>query len=294
MRPSSAFQLNPELRSSSASTVPQLPSQGGRASPYPPNGFAPASRPMTAQPHQQPYGGPGQRPIAGPRIASGPAGMQGYGARPLPTPGQPPIPQPGLLPHAPTAPQQQPQQQKLDIGFSAPAEVRGHSYGPRPGGGGGGKPASPVTAGGMGKSPSMPNFDHQQQQPMSSSGGGRSSRPGSRPPEERAPMPPAAGAPRPPVKDAASTIPVPKVSSSKPNSPAHSAPAQAKRPGKGPKTFDEMGVPQQSKESDCVSVAALRDRTTCADGPLGGYVVRVQTMSWAKHLCVCMRSKRGV
>ncbi|KAK3116982.1 hypothetical protein LTR53_002129 [Teratosphaeriaceae sp. CCFEE 6253] len=262
---SQAFQLHPEHRSASSSTVPQLPSQMGRQSPYPSYGPAPPNgRPMTAQPQlqqqQHAYGpGPGIRPPAGPRIASGPAGLQQtYGPRPEPALSGPPTP-----PHAaPTAaaPVQQPQ--RLDIGFSAPAEARGYRYGSQPGGGG--KPGSP-TAGGGGRQGSAPNFD--QQIAVSGGGGGgarRGSRPGSRPPDGRASLPSlggaggaGAGAPRPPVKDSASSVSVPKVKPSAPApapAPISIAPAVAKpsAPGRGPKTFDEMGVPAQTKDSECV------------------------------------------
>ncbi|KAK5710538.1 hypothetical protein LTR17_018810 [Elasticomyces elasticus] len=273
-RPSSAFQINPDLRSSSSSTVPQLPSQMGRQSPYPPSpqdpnmrsnssstvpqlpsqmgrqslyppsqqGLAPNSRPMTAQ--QGSYG-PGQamRPPAGQRIASGPAGMQGYSGGPAgPRPGLnsgPPTAQPGMLPHAPTAPQQP--LQKIDIGFSAPAEARGYRYGTQPGGA---QPSSPVTAG---RSGSMPNFEHSL--PPTPDGGRSSSRPGSRPQNDRAPTnpPPSAALPRLPAKDVA-PAPLPVASTPPKPTPAQSKPTP---PGKGPKTFDEMGVPAQSKDSDC-------------------------------------------
>ncbi|KAK1825021.1 hypothetical protein LTR12_000562 [Friedmanniomyces endolithicus] len=268
MRPSSAFQLNPELRSSSASTVPQLPSQGGRQTPYPPSPHNPAqnSRPMMPMQAQQgSYGlAPGMRPTAG-RIASGPAGMQNYsgpaGPRPAPSPG-PPTPQPGKLAHAPTAPAAQPLQ-KLDIGFSAPAEARGHRYGPPQPQPGGGQPASPTAAG---RSGSMPNFDQPLPLPPTASGGsggggGRISRPGSRPQAESRPSGATlgggggGGAPRPPIKDrdsapAPSSLPV---TTMKPKPNQAPPPAQGKpvTPGKGPKTFDEMGVPAQTKDSDC-------------------------------------------
>ncbi|TKA57578.1 hypothetical protein B0A55_13654, partial [Friedmanniomyces simplex] len=261
MRPSSAFQLNPELRSSSASTVPQLPSQGGRQSPYPPSTYNTAhnSRPMIPmQVQQASYGpGPGMRPTAG-RIASGPAGMQNYGGptgpRPGPTPG-PPTLQPGKLAHAPTAPPAQPPQ-RLDIGFSAPAEARGHRYGPPSVGG---KPASPTAAG---RSGSMPNFDHPASLPPTAGvgGGGRISRPGSRPPQEsRTPVLPSGGgggggAPRLPIKDRDSTPAPSSLPSTTPKPKPNQAPTQARPipPGKGPKTFDEMGVPAQTKDSECV------------------------------------------
>ncbi|KAK5126318.1 hypothetical protein LTR85_010554 [Meristemomyces frigidus] len=249
MRPSSAFQVNPELRSNSAMTVPQLPSQGGRPYPYPPAGSAPASRPMTAQP-QQAFD-PRLRPGAGQRIASGPAGMQTFAPSKQGPLGPSASPRPAMVQHQQTAPAapQQGQAGRLDIGFSAPQDDRrNRTYGPQPGVG---KPASPTTLKGSG---SMPNFDQPlpAQQPMGRTSA-PSSRPGSKPPDSRqTPLPPAgAAAPRPPQKD--TSVPPPQSGTPKPLTQSSTAPpAAARPPGKGPKTFDEMGVPAQGKESDCV------------------------------------------
>jgi TPR repeat protein len=259
MRPSSAFQLNPDMRSSSAATIPQLPSQGGPPRPpygpgYPPSSSAPNSRPMTAQPGMPPYGGPGgpggpgPRPGPGQRVASGPAGAQNF-----PPNGGPPQPRPGMIQHHPTGPPGPgmgppprmgsagpPQQgpgggppQRLDIGFSAPPDDHRRKYGPQPGMGGpapGGRPPVSPTGGhpGLPKSDSMPIFNNPTQPGRASA---PNSRPHSRPPENRTPAP--GGAPKPPAP-----------------SPA---PAAAAAPAKkGPKTFDEMGVPAQKKGDDCV------------------------------------------
>lgn len=243
MRPSSAFQLNPELRSNSAMTVPQLPSQGGRPYPYPPAGSAPTSRPMTAQP-QQPFDSRA-RPGVGQRIASGPAGMQNYGPPKPGPPGPSSSPRPGMPAHQPTAPAAPGQQpQRLDIGFSAPPDDRrNRTYGPQPGQG---KPASPT----LKSSGSMPNFD----QPLPPQPGGArvstpSSRPGSRPPESKTPMlPPVGGAPRPPPRDGGTPKPI-----------THTSSEPSKPPGKGPKTFDEMGVPAQKQDNECVGPPPICD-----------------------------------
>ncbi|KAK5130808.1 hypothetical protein LTR08_001642 [Meristemomyces frigidus] len=229
VRPSSAFQLNPELRSSSAIPVPQLPSQGGRPYPYPPTGSVPLGRPMTAQP-QQPVD-TRNRPGPGQRIASGPAAS---GPRPGPS-------------SSPRPTTQQGQQQRLDIGFSAPQDGRTiQSYGPQPGAGK--QLPSPVLQQGG----SMPNIDSSLplQQPIGRTSA-PSSRPGSRPPDTRLPpLPGGGGPPRPPVKE--TSVPTPS-GTPKPNTQMSSAPPAAKHGGKaGPKTFDEMGVPAQKNESDCV------------------------------------------
>ena len=277
MRPSSAFQLNPEIRSNStmalpqlptqgldmrsnsAMTVPQLPSQGGRpysSGAYPPNGGpAPPSRPMTAQSQQS--SDPRMRLGAGQRIASGPAGMQSFSGPSKPgPPGPSSSPRPGMLQHQPTAPAAPGQlPQRLDIGFSAPLDDhRNRTYGPQPGGG---KPASPT----IGKSGSMPNFDQQPGAP----GPGRtftpSSRPGSRPPENRTPVPPggpiAGGAPKPPQKsNTAGAGPALSAANGagvgQPTTTHTSSAPTRPTPAKGPKTFDEMGVPAQKQDNECV------------------------------------------
>lgn len=257
IRPSSAFQLNPDLRANSASVVSQLPSQANSGRPQHPgylsNSSAPPSRPMTTQPNQT-YGGPSPRPGPGQRIASGPAGSQNFtpgpSGQPRP-PYQPNAPPPqgspafqqGMIPRYGTAPPQQgPGPQRLDIGFSAPPDDRRYrTYGPQSGmtqGKPQGKPASPSLQSG-----SMPNFD----QPPA----GRTPRPGSRPPDGNPSLPGGGnGAPKPPVKDNASTTST--SSASKPSAPSK----------KGPKTFDEMGVPAQKQDSDCVGHFALHIKTT--------------------------------
>ncbi|KAG0132890.1 hypothetical protein HOY82DRAFT_605322 [Tuber indicum] len=126
----------------------------------------------------------------------------------------------------------------IDIGFEAPA--------PRP------KPAkspAPSTMGG-------PN--------RRNSGAAGDRRPGSslgphgqhRPPNQQGPpnkahgspqLGPTPGPPSPPINPSLTPRPPPSSATPKPQS----APLP-KPPGKGPKTFEEMGVPQQTKEQDCV------------------------------------------
>jgi len=253
LRPSSAFQLSPDLRSSSTQSVPQLPPQqgynGGRPSyPGPANGYSQngglAPRPATAVHPADPRARLG----AGQRVASGPAGLQNY--QQGPPPGPSPSPKPGQLQHPATTsgplPQtSQSQQSRLDIGFSAPYDDRrARQYGPS-------TPRPPTvqppaeqrqTPPSVKSTNSMPNFD----QPTPPSGGGRTSGPNSgassRPPAE-SPKPSGPGAPRPPMKESA---PVPKPAT------GTSTTASAKPPGKGPKTFEEMGVPSSKKEGECV------------------------------------------
>ena len=255
IRPSSAFQLNPDLRSNSAASVPQLPSQqpgyggvrpgylGGQAPPRPATALPGASGVHPADPRA--------RLGAGQRVASGPAGMQQYqqsGPSPSPRPGMPP--QVNSAATVPIQPTQQPP--KIDIGFSAPFDGRQRTYGPGGTGAIGGRaPQSPV----LKTTDSMPNFNN-----PAAATSGRVSAPGSRansrPPEGRTPRPSESGlsgggAPRPPAKD---SFP-PGGGTPKPNAPTSSG-AQAKPaskpPGKGPKTFEEMGVPSHKQDSECV------------------------------------------
>ncbi|KXL49867.1 hypothetical protein M433DRAFT_424196 [Acidomyces richmondensis BFW] len=245
IRPSSAFQLNPDLRANSASTVPPLHSQASSSRQqypgYPSNSSAPPSRPMTTQPNQI-HGGQGPRPGPGQRIVSGPAGIQNFAPGPngpprppyqpnAPSPQGSPNPQQGMIPRYGTAPPSQvPGPQKLDIGFSAPPDERRYrTYGSQSGTTQG-KPHSKPTSPSLQQSSSMPNFD----QPPA----GRTPQPGSRPPDGRTSLPAGpSGVSKPPAKDNASTT--------------SSAPKPSAPPKKGPKTFDEMGVPAQKQDSDC-------------------------------------------
>lgn len=239
LRPSSAFQINPEIRANSTMSVPQLhyqqPPPGGRGYPpsgYPPNGVppmrpattlppngVPQMRPATTLPPNDPRGRYGPAPT-GQRIVSGPAGIPNGNPRPGPSASVPP-------------PQSQTPQ--VDIGYSAPHDDRRRQYGPRPSGGNAGPGASPA----MGNSPSMPALDPT---PKPSAPSGRASAPSSRPSSR----PPTDLPGRKPV-----TLTDGPASASKPTTPTPAAKPAAKPPGKGPKTFEEMGVPQHKQEGEC-------------------------------------------
>ncbi|GIZ38235.1 hypothetical protein CKM354_000165700 [Cercospora kikuchii] len=258
-RPSSAFQINPAIL--------QNPSQGGQR-PYSEANFAPAPlRPQTAQPHpidqrqssapSGHYNGQGlhpndprARPGMGGRVTSGPAGLQ---SRP-PQNGMPP-PGPGHLQHQQTAPPAapaapastpQPQQQAVGLGYQAPYTERPQTVDPtwrekperrrrgsderRPYGTAS-KPAPagpsarppPAAVGAVGKVPNAGGV------PIGSGKGGS------------APTPPQIQSP---------ALPPSKTGTPKPGAPA--ATAAARPPGKGPKTFEEMGVPAHNQDKDCV------------------------------------------
>lgn len=232
LRPSSAFQVNPELRSQSTAPVPQYHPQQGPPSgrPYPPSGYppngAPQMRPATTLPPNDPRAqyGPGPLPPPGKRILSGPPGMPNGAQRPGPSASVPP-------------PQNKPPIAQADIGFSAPRDDRrNRQYGPRPPG----AAASPA----MASSPSMPAFDSAGRSSAAPTApGGRASAPSSRPSSR----PPTEAPPRKPVT--LTDAPMPP---SKPTTPTPKPAANAKPPpGKGPKTFEEMGVPAHKQDGEC-------------------------------------------
>jgi TPR repeat protein len=240
MRPSSAFQINPELRAQSTAAVPtihhmppqhqqqyqQQPQQYPVGRPYPPSAYPPVAtnqpRPTTL-PANDPRGRYGPSPIPNQRIMSGPPGG-GMQQRPGPSASVPP-------------PQSAPP--GVDIGFSAPHDDRRRQYGVRP----------PATAVGVSQRPpgspalqssnSMPAFDRPQ---------GRTSAPSSRPASRPPPGPADVPGRKPvtltdgPALPSPSTTPKPAGAVAKP---------PAAKPGKGPKTFEEMGVPAHKQEGEC-------------------------------------------
>ena len=228
VRPSSAFQISPDLRPNSIAASSQPPYTGGRV-PYGGGGPPAGPRPATAKPYD-----PRARPAPNNRVASGPAGVLNYPPKqgtPTPAPLRPTIQHPST---SPAAPQQAPQPQPaaLDIGFSAPYDDRRvRTYGP------GRQPPDPNQRPLLPTSNTMPNFDN----PTTSSA--PSSRPGSRPPDARKAV---SSTPKPLNVKKDNAAPAPKP-------PAKSSTAPAKPPGKGPKTFDEMGVPAQKQDGECVS-----------------------------------------
>jgi TPR repeat protein len=236
-RPSSAFSFKTsnDLRAQSTVGVPQ----GAR--PFP--GSGPGMRPQTAQPYDQrhvsaPGGGiheqqrpyhpndPRTRPMSGGRVASGPAGMGGVGGGMQPAPLRP-APGPGSLSHTPTAPP--PGQHAL--GFTAPVEDRPPVVDPT---WNAEKPSRRSRGNGYGAS--TPFDGHPRPNPGSAASSASSgtlpssaTSAGSRPGSTNPPGTPALGAPP---------------AGKKPPTPA---------PGKGPKTFEEMGVPAHNQDKECVS-----------------------------------------
>lgn len=220
LRPGSAFGLNPNLRPSSAATI-----GGTRPDQYAGHGWQDQGRPYFN--YDAAASGYGR----GGRVASGPP-QQGY-----PRPGRG-----GPLPQGPPGSPQPPP--KVDIGFLAPLDSAGANRHQRLQ-----KSDSPVT----GRPPAnvstnMPPNSSQRMSPATPTSPAMSSSP--RPP-------------RPPRIESMPQKPLPQQSrpaSAAPPQPAASSakPAAASRPpGKGPKTFEEMGVASTKRESDCVSIPEL-------------------------------------
>jgi hypothetical protein len=220
-RPASAFGVNPNLRSSSTSPG------------YPPAGGMPPRPPL--QNYSNSYGPGPMNHLSGPgRTPSAPPGAQGYPPGPGPQ-GRPP--RPGT-----TSPYMQPQDQRppnhrppVDLGYVAPIEQRQPrpphpAEAPRP------RPHTGSPAPGP-QGPGRP-LPQTQQRPSNS---------GTPKPQQRPGGTPSQAGPAPPQK------PMPQQ-----QTPNKVAPSAAKKPGevkqgKGPSTFDEMGIPNKKDKGDCVS-----------------------------------------
>lgn len=240
-RPTSAFQINPNIRPVSAA------SQG----------------PVRADQYRVPSGPGPQRPYS--RSADLGAG---YGR------GVPPSNQ-GYRQPGPGLPQNAgrgaggPPTSKADFGFSAPLDLSGPDKPARmprtntPG-------ANSINDSRPQPPPINPNVAPQRLGPKTagtSSGPGGSNlgriaspHPASAYPSTPSPRPEYANA-RPPTVN--SSRPPPTSAAGKPpgrpsgNTPAPTPAPLANRPGKGPKTFEEMGIPKKIKEDDCVGHSSL-------------------------------------
>lgn len=245
VRPSSAFQWNtsPDNRPNSVAAesqyqnMNQIPYAGGPPQYGGPGGPGQKFRPATVQPYQQPPNmqsyNPQGRPPPTQRNPSGPPNMQPVQGYPpqqgalSPAPPRPMMIQSDPATPVPTPPSQQVPGQKLDIGFSAPFENRQRQYGP--GRFTQGQPQDPA-----------PNPIPNQVAPQS------------RPLPQPAARPPDTSAPKPPQKESGTAKPPKPKPTTAPTS-SGPPPSKSKKPGKGPKTFDEMGVPATKNDSDCVS-----------------------------------------
>jgi TPR repeat protein len=259
IRPGSAFGINPNLRPSSAATIAGTrPDHNSRP------GFQDQGRRYSAI-----NNGGGAGYGRGDRIVSSSA-QQGYAG-----PGR------GGLPHDQRASPQIPS--KVDIGFLAPLDSAAADRRNRMQTADNPSMGKPLP---MVKSNVPPNM-RQQMTPNSthSPGMASSQRPSQRESMPQKPLPqqnrPAsAAASRPPP--AAAQRPTP--TTAKP-------PAAIRPHGKGPKTFEEMGVPAGKGKDDCVSIALLVKTGCLADKGLGRYVI--PTALWL-HLLYFTRHCDGV
>lgn len=240
VRPSSAFQWNPppDIRPNSVAVESQYqaPYAGGPQQ----HGGQPGPNQYLRPSTVQPYNANG-RPQPNQRIASGP-NMQGYPPQqsaPSQAPPRPPMQQQGPPNPAQNQPptNQRPPPSSIDIGFSAPYDDRRRQYGP-------GRTPQPQALS------QASNAAHGQ--PQAALAPKPTSQPASQRPvpslQPSAPKPPQKMQPTPPKPTTAPT------SSGPP-------PSKTKKSGKGPKTFDEMGVPATKNDSDCVSTSLI-NRTT--------------------------------
>ncbi|KAI1939884.1 hypothetical protein LOZ66_002315 [Ophidiomyces ophidiicola] len=190
MRPTSAFGINPNIRTQSVQSAPspahRIPSMG------PPQGYGP--------PHQNP-------------------GMA------APYQNNQPSPSP-----------------KLDIGFSAPPDPTGADRRRKLQRPTNASPAPPQSAPPHGRQ-GFPTDPRQPRAPSSPNLGGHPSQPT----KQSTGHYPARGDSRPPQQSPVSNPPP-----SNPSKSPAQKPASGGLPGKGPKTFEEMGVPQGKTDSECV------------------------------------------
>lgn len=168
-------------------------------------------------------------------------GFEAPGPRPPNSPGPRPPRSPG--PQQMGAPQQRPDRRPSPGPGQGPLSpvMGGLPTSPSPLGGGYQPPHSPgfpapqhMQQQGPPHSPGFPPPQHMQQQPPPQSPGF--------PPQQQQHM--ESPMPSPPLPPSQSTTPKP-----------HSQAAPPKPMGKGPKTFEEMGVPAQQKEQDCVCLS---------------------------------------
>jgi TPR repeat protein len=218
-RPTSAFGINPNLRPSSAAAV-----AGSRPENYRPYGPSTQPRPYSgADGVTQGFANPN-------RLPSGPGPHGRSQSRPALT-NSPSIGEPSTHDAGP------PTLVTADIGFVAPPDARQRLHRPMQQNTGASQPHPPRTS----SNPPISSGPNQQRptensrlttgtkiKPLPSVGSTKPSAPSTKP-------------------SAPSTKP--STSAAKPSPPA----SNARPPGKGPQTFEEMGVPQGKKDGDCVS-----------------------------------------
>lgn len=275
-RPTSAFGINPNLRPTSAATLPARQ----------PDSYGQMDRPYSAAYPEDAYGRrQGPRPGAG--FGSLAPDQRG--------PGRPTSAASGPAPNAGPRMSPNPQQQRyqgptqtnstpnLNFGFVAPVDEQGAdrpNWAPHMSGSGEGpRPMPPGQAGRPGQQPPPRASGALPSQQAARPGGNQGYQPNpNRQQQQRPPIPQQQSQQRPYQSQTGPSRPPPgqqppkqqniQPANVKPTRPNPAAPpdhapqspqkvsasqAASKPPGKGPKTFAEMGIPQQAEDKDCVS-----------------------------------------
>lgn len=245
------FSVRPDTRPVSVATVASAPLNGT----FVPQPGAPLGpmRPYSSQDNLGGGRGRGMPPFGG---GYGPSGAPGYR-------------QPSSVLNniqsmgSPYSMSTSPRPPNVDVGFSAPLDPSGadrkgrlQKIGNRPTGGLGPGPKPLPAPGAPGdRNPqrisSLPDTQGFTRQSRTSSPNRQSnSRPGS-----SHGYPPGGGAPMKPLTNPTPPSLPPKVPANNPPAPTPPLSSTSRPPGKGPKTFEEMGVPAQKQKDECVSAA---------------------------------------
>ena len=271
-RTSSAFGINPNLHPISSHGRGSIPAPGNY-------GVSQGGQVGAPQPYSSIESFGAGRGGTMPAQRVGPVGpsLQGYGQPTGALNTQPKAFKPIGDTSQPTSP-------RLDIGFSAPLDPSGADRIKRlqrsdnPAAGVPRPPSSNLSANGppdrnAARTPTMP---HSQTAPniRSSSPHRQNGRAGSSEyPSRQEPLPALSN--RPPSRTTNGPLPPPKplnrpvASTPPPASTSSTGSAPNRLPGKGPKTFEEMGVPQGKSDSDCVRMSHRRAESIFADRILG-------------------------
>ncbi len=275
IRPSSAFGINPSIRPTSAATMgPVSPVRYPAGPPGP--GYAP-QRPHSTfeRPHSTFENTGAGRGRARPAQRLGPNGppTQGYRQSTPAGRGAPAVGEPSFSSNMQEDPNRA-QPPRLDIGFQAPLDGPGpdrrnrlqksstvDTNKPQPTIPNLGYQAPLQSTPTTSKPPPLP-YSNDQRPSSTRPPNGRPGAPGTHTRQESLPpittmsgaRPPPSGPPTPATPDILAKNPTPASNSAVAPKPSTASPAAPRPPGKGPKTFDEMGVPQVQKESECVSL----------------------------------------
>ena len=247
----SGFSHSPMPRPTSAATTGGMPSDSHQGLMSPDT--ATRQRPQSAM--TDPIYGAGRGAV--PSLGPGSPNPQGYG---LASAGPPVKPPPVPSKDQPMYAAPQTSLPKVEIGFVAPPDLSGADRRKRPQ-----RSENPIAGyppAGTGYNPRPERISSRPPisapvQPPNRGGRSQSPYPSAEPPasvdrpprNESMPSRPGNGSSAP-----ATSVPVNPSASLVSPPPSATPSSGGRRPGKGPSTFEEMGVPQQKKEDDCVSL----------------------------------------